>query len=190
VINKKGLRLVKDFEGLYTKAYYCPAGVLTIGYGHTGADVKRGMIITEKQAEKILENDLASVSSRVQPLIKAKVNSNQLSAIISFTFNCGVGALSRSTLLKKLNSCDYEGAADEFLKWNKATVNGVKKVLAGLTRRRKAERDLFLMPEEEIDPVKHNIYSDIEQLITRIETDQKRNSETLKLAKSIRLKLS
>lgn len=138
-INDKGLQIIKDFEGCRLKAYICPAGVWTIGYGHT-ANVKPDMVITSTDAERLLRQDLKRFEEAVSSLVKVPVTPNQFSALVSFTFNIGVGALRNSTLLRKLNSSNYKGAAEEFLRWNKA--NG--KVLPGLTKRRKAERDLFL----------------------------------------------
>lgn len=138
-ISNNGLNLIKEFEGCKLTAYKCPAGVWTIGYGHT-KDVKQGMKITSKQAEQLLVNDLKTYESYVSKYVKVKLNQNQFDALVSFTFNCGGGALKSSTLLKKLNKGYYTGAANELLRWNKA--NG--KILAGLTRRRKAEKALFL----------------------------------------------
>ena len=137
--SNNGINLIKQFEGCALSAYKCPAGVWTIGYGHT-KDVKQGMKITTNQATSLLKEDLATYENYVNKYVKVKLNQNQFDALVSFTFNCGGGALKSSTLLKKLNKADYTGAANELLRWNKA--NG--KILAGLTRRRKAEKALFL----------------------------------------------
>ena len=134
-----GINLIKEFEGCGLTAYKCPAGVWTIGYGHT-KDVKQGMKITKEQATNLLTEDLKTYENYVNKYVTVSLNQNQFDALVSFTFNCGGGALKTSALLRKLNKGDYEGAANELLRWNKA--NG--KVLAGLTRRRKAERELFL----------------------------------------------
>lgn len=143
-INKAGIELIKSFEGCVLHAYKDSVDVLTIGYGHTsmaGAPkVVAGMTITQAQAESILKNDLGKYEDGVESLVRVALNENQFSALTSFCFNLGVGSLKTSTLLKKLNAKDYKGAADEFLRWNKAG----GKVLAGLTRRRQAERELFL----------------------------------------------
>ena len=146
-INQEGLNLIKHFEGLYLKAYYCPANVLTIGYGTTGSRVKPGMVINESTAaqwllEEVKEKE-AGVSRLTSHLLNQEHHSNEFSTLVSFAYNCGVNALANSTLLKKLNSGDTAGAADELLRWNK----GGGRVLAGLVRRRKAERELFLKPE-------------------------------------------
>lgn len=145
-MSSKGLDLVKSFEGLYTKAYLCPAGVWTIGYGHTGTvDGKRicaGMKITPAKATKLLASDMWVFEKGVASAVAVKLNQNQFDALVSFSFNVGLGALRSSTLLKLLNQGNYSGAAKEFKKWNK----GGGKVLAGLTRRREAEAALFSTP--------------------------------------------
>lgn len=140
--------LVKHFEGFYLKAYLCPAGIWTIGFGHTGlmhndGTVYAGRKIDQVQAEALLRYDLEKFSERVGKLVTVPLEQHQFDALVSFAFNVGEGALGKSTLLWKLNRYDYIGAADEFLRWNK----GGGKVLAGLTRRRKAERHLFLTGE-------------------------------------------
>lgn len=142
-ISDDGLALVKAFEGLYLKAYKCPAGVWTIGFGHTGFRHKDGTVyegrrISAEDAENLLRLDLAKFAKAVSLLVKVPLNDDEFAALVSFHFN--TGALSRSTLLAMLNAGDRAGAADEFLRWNK--VDG--KPLAGLTRRRKSERNLFL----------------------------------------------
>lgn len=143
-INKAGLELVKHFEGLRLEAYLDPVGIWTIGWGHTGSDVYPGQKITEKQAEALLAADLTLHEKFVSDKVTVKINANQLAALTSFAFNAGNGALASSTLLKKLNSGDMDGAAKEFHRWVKGTIGGVKKALPGLVRRRKAEAELFL----------------------------------------------
>lgn len=138
MINEAGLNLIKDFEGCRLKAYLCPAGVWTIGYGHTQG-VKPDMVINQLQAERFLRQDLKRFEDAVTSLVKVPITPNQFSALVSFAYNVGTGALYDSTLLRKLNKKDYKGAANEFLRWNKAG----GKVLPGLTRRRLAEKDLF-----------------------------------------------
>ena len=134
-----GIELIKKYEGCVLKTYKCPSGVWTIGYGHTSG-VKSGMQITKAQALDYLKEDLSIYEKAVANYVKVPLNQNQFDALVSFSFNCGAGALETSTLLKKLNSNDYNGAANEFLKWNKS--NG--KVLNGLVRRRQEEKELFL----------------------------------------------
>lgn len=141
-INAKGLALIKQFEGLVLQAYRDPVGVWTIGYGHTGPDVKPGAVITRSQAEALLKKDLARFESAVRSLVKVPVNANQFSALVSFAFNVGSGALAQSTLLARLNQRDYQGAANQFGRW----VYGDGQVLPGLVRRREAEKALFLTP--------------------------------------------
>lgn len=139
-VNQKGIDLIKNFEGLRLKSYRCPAGVWTIGYGHTGKDVFEGMIITEAEAESILKKDLEKFEQGVEKAVDVPLSEDQFSALVSFSFNLGLGNLSGSTLLKDLNKKEYQAAADEFPKWRKAG----GKVLEGLVKRRAAERDLFL----------------------------------------------
>lgn len=140
-INTAGLELVKHFEGLRLEAYRCPAGVPTIGYGST-AGVQMGDKLTEPEAEALLLKDLQKFEEAVRDLVQVPLTANQFSALVCFTFNVGEGALAESTLLKKLNQQDYQDAADQFLRWNKA--GGQE--LPGLTTRREAERKLFLTP--------------------------------------------
>ena len=134
-----GIELIKKYEGCVLKSYKCPSGVWTIGYGHTNG-VKSGMQITKAQALNYLKQDLSIYEKAVTNYVKVPLNQNQFDALVSFSFNCGSGALKTSTLLQKLNSSDYNGAANEFPRWNKS--NG--KVLNGLVRRREEEKELFL----------------------------------------------
>ncbi|WP_370584688.1 lysozyme [Oculatella sp. LEGE 06141] len=138
-INTQGLELLKSFEGLRLTAYRDAVGVWTIGYGTT-TGVRPGMRITQSQAEALLRQDLLRFETAVNNLVKVPLTDNQFSALVSFTYNVGERALGTSTLLRLLNQGNYRGAANEFLRWNKAG----GRVLAGLTRRRNAERTLFL----------------------------------------------
>lgn len=138
-INVTGKDIVKLYEGLRLEAYLCPAGVPTIGYGHTKG-VSLGMTCTKEQAEEWLENDFYMARNDVNAVVKVPLTQNQLDALGSFVFNLGVRKLIQSTLLKKLNAGDYSGAAAEFDKWVFA---GGKK-LNGLVKRRAAEKQLFL----------------------------------------------
>lgn len=139
-VNAAGLQLIKRSEGLRLDAYLCPAGVWTIGYGHTG-DVKKGDRITSHQADVLLDHDLDHFERRVEALAPG-ANDNEFSAMVSFAFNLGEAALSRSSLLKKFLAGDKVGAAAEFMKWKYAA----GKVLPGLVLRRSEERNLFLKP--------------------------------------------
>lgn len=140
-INQSGLALIKEFEGLRLEAYVCPAGIWTIGYGHT-KDVQPGSEITEAQAEEYLLEDLLDSEEVVNsPFVKVPLDEDQFSALVAFTFNVGSYAFLESTLLKLLNKEDYQGAADQLLRWTKG--DGGEE-LPGLVRRRRAERALFL----------------------------------------------
>jgi lysozyme len=142
-INQKGIDLIKHFEGLRLDAYVDPVGVLTIGYGHTGSDVKPEMTITDAQADQLLRGDLEKFANGVKKAVEVGLSSNAFAALVSFAFNVGLGNFRSSTLLNKLNAGNAKGASKEFLKWVKGTVNGRKVTLPGLVRRRKAERTLF-----------------------------------------------
>jgi lysozyme len=136
---RNGLSIIRQFEGCKLKAYLCPAGVWTIGWGRT-ANVKRGDICSQEQADKWLVQEYDAFEKKVRALVKVPVTANQLGALVSFAYNIGTGALGSSTLLKKLNAGDYAGAAGQFARWNKAG----GRILAGLTKRRAAEATLFL----------------------------------------------
>lgn len=142
--SSNGRALIRQFEGDKLTAYICPAGVLTIGVGHTGRDVKRGMTITQAQSDALLVADLAKFEAAVARLVKVPVTQNQFDALVSFAFNLGAAALGGSTLLKLLNGGRYAEASAQFSKWDKATVSGKKVALPGLTKRRAAEAALFL----------------------------------------------
>ncbi|CAG8617280.1 4844_t:CDS:2, partial [Gigaspora rosea] len=146
-INDDGLNIIKNAEGFRDNFYPDSSGKLikTIGYGHNcDADPNKCKDIhppiTRAQGEAILKNDLVPKEDCVKKLTTANINSNQFSALVSFTFNLGCGAYQKSSLLQKLNAGDIKGAANEFLLYNH---NSKGKVLNGLTTRRKAERDLF-----------------------------------------------
>lgn len=140
----KGIALIKEFEGCKLTAYQDSVRVWTIGYGWTqpvdGKPIRAGMTIKQETAERLLKTGMVSYESDVSRLVKVGLTQGQFDALVSFTYNLGARSLSTSTLLRKLNAGDYAGAADEFLRWNKAG----GKVLNGLTRRREAERALFL----------------------------------------------
>ena len=128
---------IKVWEGFRPKAYRCPAGVLTIGYGHTGADVKPGMVVTAAEAAALLCSDLRHFEQEVSRLTASvTLSQHQFDALVSFAFNCGLGNLKSSTLLRKVqvNPAD-PSIATEFKRWNR----GGGKVLPGLVRRRSEE---------------------------------------------------
>ena len=156
-ISEAGIQLIKSFEGCHRSPYRCPAGLWTIGYGHVlypdqarlktperalyGIKDEHNRIFEYDEIDSLLEKDLERFEAGVLRLCPASVDSqSQFDATVSFAFNLGLGNLQSSTLRMKYNRGDIEGAADEFLKWNKAG----GKILAGLTRRRVAERALFL----------------------------------------------
>ncbi len=142
-INDEGLAKIRQFEGLRTKAYKCPAGVWTIGYGHTSAAgapaVTSGMVISTLAAEEILKKDLEKFEAAVTRMVKASLTDNQFAALVSFVYNVGEGAFAKSTLLKKLNAGQYAAVPSELAKWVKAG----KKTLPGLVNRRAAEAGLW-----------------------------------------------
>lgn len=138
-ITQEGIELIKSFEGCRLIAYKCPAGVWTIGYGHTDG-VREGMVISNAQAELMLRVDLEKFEQYVKDNVHIPLNENQFSALVSFCYNCGVG-----NLRKLVKGRNVEQIAEALLLYNKA--NG--KTLAGLVRRRKAERELFLKPSAE-----------------------------------------
>lgn len=146
-INAATVDLVKEFEGLRLEAYRDPVGIPTIGYGYTsdagfGPGVKMGDVWTEEQAEEMLSEGLDRFAAKIRPLFTRIPNENQFGAMLSLSYNIGAGAFARSTCLKRFNAGDVAGAAEALTWWNKA---GGRK-LAGLVRRREAEKALFLTP--------------------------------------------
>jgi lysozyme len=148
-LSPAGERLIKHFEsclkpvgdGRY-KSYYCPAGVLTIGWGHTndhGRKFAPGAIWTREECDAAFREDMAHFIPRVKRLVKRELTQGQFDALVSFAYNCGEGALAKSSILRKLNAGDLEGAANAFALWNK----GGGRVLAGLVRRRASEALMF-----------------------------------------------
>jgi lysozyme len=165
---KKAINIIKSFEGIEDgdpttvnlDPYLCPANYWTIAWGHLvldasgnklkGLDSKKEAYaiypngVTLQEAEILLQDDVRKFSAGVLKLVKHPINNNQFSSLVSFVFNLGINSLKISTLLKKLNKGDIEGAADQFIVWNKIRVDGVLVISNGLVRRRKMERDLFL----------------------------------------------
>jgi lysozyme len=152
-INQATIGLIKEFEGFEAKAYKCPAGVWTIGYGTTAAAgvgivPEAGMVINKTEAEGYLHAALDKFSSQIVPAIKAPINENEFGAFVSLAYNIGAGAFKKSSALRHFNAGDKDKAADALMLWNKAG----GKVLAGLVRRRTAERALFLTQVGEMLP--------------------------------------
>jgi lysozyme len=142
-INARGLRLIKDFEGLELTGYLCPAGIPTIGYGSTGKHVKVGAKISEGEADELLLEDLERFEVGVAKLVAGHAtNNNQFSAFVTLAFNIGLSAFAGSTVLKRHKLGNYLGASRAFLMWNK----GGGRVLKGLVRRREAEAELYMRP--------------------------------------------
>lgn len=153
-VNDATIRLITEFEGFVDRWYEDPAHgwkVPTAMYGHTNAtgnepfyksESDRAVRFTKQQGIDTLKKDLLRYEAAVDKAVKVSLNPNQRGALVSFTYNLGEGNLNKSTLLKKVNAGDLLGASKEFAKWRKAG----GKVLAGLTRRREAERQLFLAP--------------------------------------------
>jgi len=152
-VNQAGLDLVKSFEGLFLKPYLDPIGIPTIGYGtiqyENGAKVTmQDPAITEQRATELLQWEIDLKAQAVEKMCKVALNDNEFAALTSFAYNLGTAALGGSTLMKLLNAgTDRVAVADQFLRWNKAG----GKELAGLTRRRQAERSLFLQPVVQSD---------------------------------------
>lgn len=138
--SQEGIDLIKHFEGCQLKSYKCPAGIWTIGYGHTGYDVKEGLEWTQLLADNMLKTDLVKYESALSKLVKVDLSQCQFDALVSFTYNLGSGNLAKSTLLKLLNESDFNGAANQFCRW----VNPGSTFEKGLKRRREAERLLFI----------------------------------------------
>ena len=145
IVSKKGLELIKKFESFKSKPYLCPAGVPTIGYGSTYyPDGKKVTLqdkeITEQKACEILEYIAnKDFGNNINKVVKTPLNQNQFDALVSFSYNVGNGNFNSSTLLKWLNQGFYNEASIQLLRWDKA--KGLP--LAGLTKRRKAEKELF-----------------------------------------------
>lgn len=140
-ISIEGIDAIKNFEGLFLKAYKCPAGVWTIGWGCTDG-VHQGMVITTAAAEYMLRDELKKFEDAVNRLVRVPLTQNQFDALVSFSYNVGVSALERSTLLKKLNAKNYAAVPAELKRWTHA--GGVE--LAGLVKRRAAEAALWARP--------------------------------------------
>lgn len=135
----RAVALIKQFEGCKLRAYLCPANVPTIGWGATGTDIGLGLVWTQDQADNRLLIDASRFERGVKRALRVPADEGQLAAMTSFAYNVGLKAFEKSTLLRKFNTDDAEGAAKEFDKW----VRGGGKVLPGLVKRRAAERKVF-----------------------------------------------
>jgi len=175
-IGQPGLDIIKLYEACRLKPYLCPANRLTVGWGHLllpkwdaalfGLDAQnlkriigecesarrttpeaRKLYIYQEVADKLLEQDVKQVGRFVHSVVRVPLNQNQFDALCSFVFNVGQNNFVDSTLRKKLNAGDYEGAGSEFPRWKYGTVNGEKAVLPGLVARRETEQALFNLKE-------------------------------------------
>jgi len=141
-LDEDGVSMIARFEGFRDRIYKDSAGLPTIGYGHLlkkGEEKKYLMGIREPEARELLRQDVAEAEKAVNSSVTVSLSRNQYNALVSFVFNVGRGNFEKSTLLKKVNAGDPEGAAKEFLKWNRAG----NRVVKGLTNRRKVEAALF-----------------------------------------------
>jgi|TARA_R110001606_G_C15379437_1_gene650288 GH24 family phage-related lysozyme (muramidase) len=137
-ISIEGLSLIKKFEGLELNAYQCAAGVWTIGYGHTKG-VFEGQTIKKAEADEMLVLEMDEYEKAVNDAVTISIDQCMFDALVSWTYNLGPSNLNASTMLKVLNSGDYDGVPAQIKRWNKAG----GKVLEGLIRRRDAEALLF-----------------------------------------------
>lgn len=141
--SSEGRSLIKEYEGLKLKAYLCPAGIWTIGYGHTSQagppSVEADMTITRAEAETILRSDLRKYEDAVDSAVTVSLKQHQFDALVSLCYNIGPSAFKKSTLVRRLNRGEYEAVPAELMKWNKAG----GRELAGLTRRRRSEAALW-----------------------------------------------
>lgn len=141
-ISQAGIDLIKSFEGVRLEAYADPATggePFTVGVGHTGPEIHDGMTITEEQADAYLASDLERFERCVNEALMVDVTQAQFDAMCSLAFNIGCGNFNRSSILRYTNEGQPEKAKEAFALWNKAN----KKVMAGLTRRRAAEAEMF-----------------------------------------------
>lgn len=146
-VNEAGLALIRCYEGFRAKAYRCPVGVLTIGYGHTSMagppEVRAGMVMSKRQAEEVLSADVAVFASEIARFIRPALTSNQFSALVSFAYNVGVGAFRKSSVLAAVNRNDFDSVPRRLNLWVKAG----GRVLSGLVKRRASEGQLFMRAE-------------------------------------------
>lgn len=144
-VSHNGVELIKKQEGCMLRAYQCPAGVWTIGYGHTKT-AWQGKTITYEQADELLQDDLQTFVNAINRLVKVDLTQNQFDALVSFAFNVGINAFEYSTLLRLVNKGNFRGAAEQFDRWCKVG----KKRIEGLVTRRETEKALFLRNDEQI----------------------------------------
>ena len=141
------VELIADAEGCRLKAYKCPAGVWTVGWGETD-NVTARTTVSQEQADQLFLDSLLEYSARVRALCTVQPTENELGALVSLAYNIGIDALAKSTPLRQHNAGDTQAAARAFALWNKARVRGMLQPLPGLTARRAAEAALYLRPDE------------------------------------------
>jgi lysozyme len=169
-MSQSGKDMLVDFEGVRLKAYKCPAGVWTIGIGATNPPVNATDEITREEAFKRLDHDLVQYEDGVKRLVKVGLTQGQFDALVDFAYNAGVGALAKSTLLKKVNAEKFDEVPAEFMKWTK----GGGKELPGLVRRRRAEVKLWRGLEEDVP---------VSKTQSRFQPDQPKASKSITQSK-------
>jgi len=148
-LSQDGIALIANSEGRRLTAYKCPAGVWTVGYGHTSAqgspEVYPGLTITKEEADEILFRDIHTTTQTIAEHVKVRLTQSQFDALVSFIYNVGAKRFIKSTLLKKLNEGDYAAIPSQLARW----VYSRGKVSKGLVNRRQAEADMWIagMPE-------------------------------------------
>lgn len=144
-LSEKIKQMIKGWEGCRLTAYRCPAGVLTIGYGHTGSDVTAGKKITQSEADRLFDQDVKRFADKVAPIFAGvNLNNNQFDALVSLSYNIGSLSVKAPTLLRKVKANPNDSTIrEEFLKHVNARVNGVLKPLPGLVKRRTAEANHY-----------------------------------------------
>lgn len=147
-IHADAVALIAQAEGCRLKAYRCPAGVPTCGWGETDG-VRLGMVWTQEEADRRFCDSLTEYTDRVRAMLTEHATPAQLGALVSLAYNIGLGAFSKSTVLRQHNAGRFDAAARAFALWNKARVKGVLTELAGLTSRRAAEAALYLQPDDD-----------------------------------------
>lgn len=148
-VDQSGLDFIKEHEGVRQKVYLDAVGKPTVGVGHLVLpqdNLKVGDVITNERVDQLLRQDIKIAEDAVSALVTVPLNQNQFNALVSLVFNIGTGNFQKSSLLRQINREQFLNAANGFLAWNKGRVKGVLTVLRGLTRRRQAERQLFLTP--------------------------------------------
>lgn len=145
-INQAGRDLIQSFERCELTAYPDPVtggNPWTVGWGHTGSDVYEGQTVTQDAADSLFEQDISKAENAVNAMVTVSISDNRFAALVSFAYNAGIGALQDSFLLKCVNANNFEGAAEQFLRWDHGHADGAVVVVPGLLRRRQAEKDLF-----------------------------------------------